>query len=244
MTARRRTPASTLLAGWLFADLLLGLTIIMLGAQAPPPVPTPSPVEAVRLPPGATGAPDDGGRPVPDTVPSLPGVPLPSPAPARPLTEDESPSRSPEDDEDPANSPEQDDDPAPARSGPSPAPSPCAGRVGGVRAKPITIAFRVTPGATDDVLAAQVRQEVGRHRDRLAGQHAGMVLTFGADAGTGNGVHLATRVNEAVREAYPGIFGTAVTRNFHDLAAPSGSISMEIYPVTYGCSPTPEAPGE
>ncbi|OUC90761.1 hypothetical protein [Streptosporangium minutum] len=86
------------------------------------------------------------------------------------------------------------------------------------------------------MLAAQIRQELRKHRDRLAGQHAGMVLTFAADGGTGNGVRLATRVNTAIREAYPRIFGTAVTRNFHDLDAPRGSISMEIYSVTYGCS--------
>lgn len=34
---RRRRPSLTLLlAGWLFADMLLALTIVMLGAQAPP----------------------------------------------------------------------------------------------------------------------------------------------------------------------------------------------------------------
>ncbi len=39
VTARRGSVAPLLLAGWLFADLLLGLMIIMLGAQAPPHIP-------------------------------------------------------------------------------------------------------------------------------------------------------------------------------------------------------------
>jgi hypothetical protein len=67
------------------------------------------------------------------------------------------------------------------------------------------------------------------------------VLTFGADGGTGAGVRLATRVNNAIGKAYPRIFGRAATRNFHDLAAPPGSISMEIYFVTSGCQETPKS---
>ncbi|WP_037935716.1 hypothetical protein [Streptosporangium roseum] len=216
MTTRRRTSTSTLLAGWLFADLLLGLTIIMLGAQAPPPSP-------VRPLADATQPPPDPTQPRPAASPPLAGVtqlsPEPTPSPAE---ESLTPTRPPS---------------------PSPVPSPCTGRVGGVRAKPITISFQVTPGAHDDMLAAQIRQELRKHRDRLAGQHAGMVLTFAADGGTGNGVRLATRVNTAIREAYPRIFGTAVTRNFHDLDAPRGSISMEIYSVTYGCSSVLENSG-
>ncbi|WP_248965315.1 hypothetical protein [Sphaerisporangium perillae] len=172
MTRRRRPTTPILLAGWLFADLLLGLTIIMLGAQAPPPIPV---------------------RP-------RAGVSTATPTP-------------------------------------SPSPSPCATRVGGVRAKPVEVSFRVNPGAGDGALIAQVKRSLLKHQDRLAGRHAGMVLTFGANGDAGNGVHLATRVNTAARKAYPKIFGTAATRNFHDLAAPSGSISMEIYFVTDGCAP-------
>ncbi|MEV4242154.1 hypothetical protein AB0J63_01970 [Streptosporangium canum] len=216
MTTRRRTSTSTLLAGWLFADLLLGLTIIMLGAQAPPPSPVRPLAGAAQPPPDPTQPQPEASRPLADAT-QLSPEPTPSPA-------EESPT--------PALPPS-----------PSPVPSPCTGRVGGVRAKPITIAFQVTPGAHDDMLAAQIRQELRKHRDRLAGQHAGMVLTFAADGGTGNGVRLATRVNTAIREAYPRIFGTAVTRNFHDLDAPRGSISMEIYSVTYGCSSVSENSG-
>ncbi|MEV4242143.1 hypothetical protein AB0J63_01915 [Streptosporangium canum] len=178
MTSRRRTPTTPiLLAGWLFADLLLGLTIIMLGAQAPPPSP----------------------------ARSTAGVSTATPRP-----------------------------------GSSPTPSPCATRIGGVRAEPTKISFRVTPGAGDSALTAQVRKKLLRHRKHLAGRHAGMVLTFGADGAAGDGVRLATRVNTALSKAYPNIFRTAATRNFHDLAAPSGSISMEIYFVTDGCSPAPK----
>ncbi|MEV4179980.1 hypothetical protein AB0J28_00855 [Streptosporangium canum] len=209
MTTRRRTSTSTLLAGWLFADLLLGLTIIMLGAQAPPPSPVRPLADANQPPPDPTQPRPEFSRPLADATRLSPES-TPSPA-----EESLTPARPPS---------------------PSPVPSPCTGRVGGVRAKPITISFQVTPGAHDDMLAAQIRQELRKHRDRLAGQHAGMVLTFAADGGTGDGVRLATRVNTAIREAYPRIFGTAVTRNFHDLDAPRGSISMEIYSVTHSCS--------
>lgn len=172
MTERQRRPTTPIfLAGWLFADLLLGLTIIMLGAQAPPPVP----------------------------VSPLAGNGTPTP---------------------------------------SPSPSPCATRVGGVRSEPVKVAFRVRPGADERSLTGQVRRSLLKHKKQLSGRHAGMVLTFGANGAAGNGVHLATRVNKAARKAYPKIFGTAATRNFHDLAAPSGSISMEIYFVTDGCAPT------
>ncbi|MEU7880098.1 hypothetical protein AB0B53_17825 [Microbispora bryophytorum] len=174
--SRRSSAPSLLLAGWLFADLLLGLTIIMLGAQAPPPIP------------------------------------------AKPLAGKGTASPSP-----------------------SPSPSPCVTRAAGVAAKPTKISFRVNSGASDTELLGTVRRELLRHRKRLAGRHAGMVLTFGASGGAGEGVHLATRVNAAAGKAFPGIFQTAATRNFHDLAAPSGSISMEIYFVSGGCSPTTES---
>ncbi|MFJ2033734.1 hypothetical protein [Streptosporangium sp. NPDC087985] len=175
MTTRRKASTPILLAGWLFADLLLGLTIIMLGAQTPPPAP----------------------------VIPLAGESTATPTPAS-----------------------------------SPSPSPCATRVGGVQAEPTKVAFRVRPGADDGVLAVQVKKKLLRYKKHLAGRHAGMVLTFGADGGAGEGVRLATRVNTALGTAYPNIFGTAATRNFHDLSAPSGSISMEIYFVSDGCAPT------
>lgn len=170
--------APLLLAGWLFADLLLGLTIIMLGAQAPPPRPA-----------GAQGKASA------------------SPSPSGSVS-------------------------------PSPTPTACPTRIAGVGAKPVKIKFSVNPGASDADLTRQVKSELRKHRKQLAGRHAGMVLTFGADGGTGAGVRLATRVNGAISRAYPSIFGRAATRNFHDLAAPPGSISMEIYFVTSGCPET------
>ncbi|MFF4414889.1 hypothetical protein ACFYY8_20375 [Streptosporangium sp. NPDC001559] len=288
MTPRRRTSTSTLLAGWLFADLLLGVTIIMLGAQSPaapsqaaaetrPTAGTQAPADtrasaasqsagkpetagpqdtgpqstgsqdnetpqATTEPqpttesqpstgaPSFTGAPSSSAprpsegasptatgtaRPLRDTVRALP---TPSPTPDRPSPDATAPTTKP-------------------RSPRKPTPSPCVSRLGDVQAKPITISFQLSPGMGDEALAVQVRQELLRHRDQLAGRHAGMVLTFGADGGADNGVRLATRVNTAIRETYPRIFGAAVTRNFHDLAAPPGSISMEIYLMTYSCSP-------
>ncbi|WP_327045347.1 hypothetical protein OG320_27125 [Microbispora sp. NBC_01189] len=176
VVGRRGSVPSLLLAGWLFADLLLGLTIIMLGAQAPPP---------------------------------LPAKPLAGKGSASPSA--------------------------------SPSPSPCATRAAGVAAKPTKVSFRVNTGASDAELLGAVRRELLKHKKRLSGRHAGMVLTFGANGGAGEGVHLATRVNAAAGRAFPGIFQTAATRNFHDLAAPSGSISMEIYFVSGGCSPITES---
>ncbi|MFI7114599.1 hypothetical protein ACIBK9_50400 [Nonomuraea sp. NPDC050227] len=170
MKPRRGSMSLIALAGWLFADLLLGLTIIMLGAQA-----------------------------------ASPASPQPSPGPAA----------------------------SPAKS---PSSSRCAVRVAGVGSKPTKISFRVETSATERELLTQVKTALRAHKRRLAGRHAGMVLTFGANGAAGDGVQLAGRVNEAVRRAYPGIFAAAATRNFHDLAAPSGSISMEIYFVTEGCA--------
>lgn len=218
MTTRRKTSTTTLMAGWLFADLLLGLTIIMLGAQAPPP----SHIESVA----------DTARFQPEPFPSPPAstrLPAEEPSPGKP------PGSKGE------HRPEEPAEKKKPGTRPGPSPSPCTGLVGGVRPQPVTLSFRVTPGATGDVLAAQVRQELRRHRESLAGRHVGMLLTFGSDSGGGarGGVHLAARVNTVIREAYPRTFGTAVTRNFHDLSAPNGSISAEIYFVTHGCSPTP-----
>ncbi|GHH70016.1 hypothetical protein GCM10017673_21230 [Streptosporangium violaceochromogenes] len=230
MTARRRPPTSPLLAGWLFADLLLGVTIVMLGAQAPPPSPT--------------GPQADIAQPLPRTVQTMPAIthPLPQATRSSPEKKPAAPKKGhPEKETGERGSGKSGKDdsrgegPTSARPSPSAAPSPCV--MADVQAKPITISFRTAPGVGDAALSAQVRQELLKHRDRLAGKHAGMVLTFGADGGSGTGVLLATRVNTAIRQAYPRIFGTAVTRNFHDLDAPSGSISMEIYLMTYGCSP-------
>lgn len=292
MTSRRRTSTSTLLAGWLFADLLLGVTIIMLGAQSPDPHPqaaaearpatgavrsttaseartsgigTPRPTEAPQTEASQTGTSQTGtpqtGAPqtgAPQTEPPQTGVPQTG-ASQIGASQTGEPKPAPESQ---ANGKSQGapESQAVGEAGPTatgtarplrdtvrslptptpttkPRPSPCVSRLGDVQAKPITISFQLSPGMGDEALAVQVRQELLRHRDQLAGRHAGMVLTFGADGGGGNGVRLATRVNAAIRETYPRIFGAAVTRNFHDLAAPPGSISMEVYLMTYGCSP-------
>ncbi|GAA4188069.1 hypothetical protein GCM10022252_22680 [Streptosporangium oxazolinicum] len=248
MTARRRTPTSTLLAGLLFADLLLGLTIIMLGTQAP----LPSSAEAAA----------DTNRPQPDIVRSLPESTRPpaekaeKPEVEKPETgkseagksevgtprgEKLSKEKPPEESPSKERKEREKSEDSPGKENPSRS-LPCADLVGGVRAEPTTISFRVAPGAGDGVLAARVRQELRGYGDRLAGRHAGMVLTFGTGDGAGEGVRLATRVNTVIREAYPRVFGTAVTRNFHDLAAPNGSVSMEIYFVPHGCSPDPTNP--
>ncbi|MFF3444167.1 hypothetical protein [Streptosporangium sp. NPDC002721] len=203
MTVRRRAFISPLMAGWLSANLLLGLTIVALGTQAPPS----PPAEAVA----------DGTRLQPETI--------------RPPTEEPEPE---------AGAPSKERGKSSGEEGPAhsrPLPSSCADLVGGVRAEPTTVSFRVAPGTGDGVLSARVRQELRKYGDRLAGRRVGMVLTFGTGDGAGAGVRLATRVNAAARQAYPRVFGAAVTRNFHDLAAPDGSISMEIYFVTHGCSP-------
>ncbi|MEU0481220.1 hypothetical protein ABZ260_18785 [Streptosporangium sp. NPDC006013] len=260
------------MAGWLFADLLLGLTIIMLGAQAPPPSPTDPVTDTARFQP-------DPFQPLPDSIrppseepsteepsteepsteePPSEGLPAEGSPDKEPLAEEPSAEKPPGKKAPEQEAPEKEtsegehrpEEPAekkrPVKEKPGPSPSPCTGLVGGVRAKPVTLSFRVTPGAADGVLAAQVRQELRRHKGNLAGRRVGMVLTFGSDSdgGASGGVQLATRVNTAIRETYPRIFGTAVTRNFHDLSAPSGSISMEIYFVTHGCSATsPGTPG-
>ncbi|WP_169750132.1 hypothetical protein [Streptosporangium amethystogenes] len=225
------------MAGWLFADLLLGLTIIMLGAQAPPLSPTDPVADTARFQPAPFQSPPDSTRP-----------PAEEPPTEEPPTEESPTEKSPTEKPPEKGTSEREGRPekppekkSPEKPGPSP--SPCTGLVGGVRAKPVTLSFRVTPGAGDGVLAAQVRQELRRHRDRLAGRRVGMLLTFGSDGGARGGVHLASRVNAAILAAYPGTFGTAVTRDFHDLSAPSGSISAEIYFVTHGCSPAPTTPG-
>ncbi|WP_433365115.1 hypothetical protein [Streptosporangium sp. CA-115845] len=235
------------MAGWLFADLLLGLTIIMLGAQAPPPSPTDPVTDTARFQPDPFQSPPDSTRPPAEEPPSeepSAGEPSAEKPPGKKAPEKETSEREHQPGEPPERKSPVTEEPG---EKPGPSPFPCTGLVGGVRAKPVTLSFRVTPGAADGVLAAQVRQELRRQKGDLAGRRVGMVLTFGSDSdgGASGGVQLATRVNTAIRETYPRIFGTAVTRNFHDLSAPSGSISMEIYFVTHGCSATsPGTPGQ
>ncbi|WP_326643645.1 hypothetical protein OG884_07905 [Streptosporangium sp. NBC_01755] len=257
------------MAGWLFADLLLGLTIIMLGAQAPPPSPTDLVTDTARLQPDPFQSLPAPARP-PAKEPPAEGLPAEEPlaekpsaekppekkapekkAPEQESSEKKTPEKETSEREHQPEEPSEKKSPAKKEPGeksparPAPSASPCTGLIGGVRAKPVTLSFRVTPGAGDGVLTAQVRQELRRYRDNLAGRRVGMVLTFGSDSdgGARGGVQLATRVNTAIRETYPRIFGTAVTRNFHDLSAPNGSISMEIYFVTHGCAPTSPNPG-
>lgn len=162
---RRRPSLTILLGGWLFADMLLALTIIMLGSQAPPE------------------------------------------AKARPS------------------------------ASPSPSKNPCAERLSGVKSKPTKVRFTVSPGANGDVLVSQVKKGLRKKAAGFAGKRAGMVLTFGGDGGNGQGVALASRVNRALRTAYPKVFASTATRNFHDLSASAGSISMEIYFINDDCAP-------
>ncbi|MEW2352983.1 hypothetical protein [Spirillospora sp. NPDC029432] len=160
---RRRPSLTILMAGWLFADMLLALTIVMLGAEAPP--------KAEASPAG----------------------------------------------------------------GPSVSKSPCAAQVRGVESRPVSAKFRVSPAARGRTLIAQVKRGLRDETRGFAGKRAGMVLTFGGDGGSGQGVALASRVNTALRAAYPNVFQSSATRNFHDLSASAGSVSMEIYFINDGC---------
>lgn len=75
----RENPGQLLLAGWLFADLLLALVIIMLGSMVGPsatagtettPSPTPSPTSTLAL---ASPSPNASPSPTP-TASELPGI--------------------------------------------------------------------------------------------------------------------------------------------------------------------------
>lgn len=112
---------------------------------------------------------------------------------------------------------------------PTPTPEPTPEPSLGLDREPVEVEFQTSVSAAasgDDSAVQDLRDALEDHEDELGGREAGMVLTFG---GTQNGTALAADINDLLTEADPELFAGSATREFHDLAASSGSVAVEIY---------------
>jgi hypothetical protein len=232
----------TLLSGWLFADLLLGLAIIFLvvtpaGSFAPvPPTLTPTPLPTYT--PGPTYTPAPTYTPGPTSTPLPTYTPGPSPTPQPTYTPVPTYTAGPTSTPLPTYTPGPSPTPRPTYTAvPTPTLIVSQGPVLSQEARE----FRIRTNA-DALLSssATVRErEEDRLRDELQqeladlkGQRAGIVLTFGIAPTPYEGGRLAREFNRILQDEFPDTFGSSVLRSFHNIegdASQRGVVEFEVY---------------
>ncbi len=216
------------LSGWLFADLLLGLTVVFLAGTRGT-----SPVEIAALTPSLTPSPT---RPGPTYTPYPTYTPGPTPTPYPTYTPGPSPT------------------PYPTYTpGPSPTPYPTytpwptirpsitivPALSVGLDPAPFTVSLRADPtlflsaSANDKRTAEnQFRQQIHACLDNAAGSRVGLILGTGYNLDVTNGHALARRAMAVMREEVPTLFGSTVQKEYHALTNDpfmNGMVTLEIY---------------
>ncbi len=223
---RKIAPRDTLsLAGWIFADLMLGLAMMFFAISS---VGTYTPAKAEEALPTSTTTP----RPTNTARPTSTATPRPTNT-ARPTS-----TATPR--------PTSTATPRPTQGGPSqtatasalvaaaatatPTPGVCQATVVLVKNE---INIERAPGAREPSVE-QIRAAFEPFRDR----RAGLVLTFGHAGDPNSGETLAKRVNEVLRREFPQIFvRDTLMESFHRLKASSaGSVDFDIYFISNTCS--------
>ncbi len=241
----------TLLSGWLFADLMLGLMIIFLitapaGSFAPLP-PTSTATLVPTYTPGPTYTPFPTHTPGPSPTPMPTYTPGPSPTPMPTYTPGPSPTPAPTYTPFPTYTPGPTATPFPTYT-PGPSPTLRPTRMPGPTAtpmeslilsqEPLEFAFETDIDAllssSDSVREAEeerLREEIEDVFAPLKGKRAGMVLTFGVSPEPSQGGRLSKAINPLLKDTLPDIFGDAVMRNFHNIDGARGMVEVEVYVV-------------
>ncbi len=246
----------TMLSGWLFADLLLGLTIIFLviapaGSFAPlPPTPTFTPLPTYT--PDATYTPNPTATYYPTFTPGPTATPYPTytpgPSPTPYPTYTPGPTATPY----PTYTPGPSPTPYPTYTpGPSPTPyptytpgpKPTVIKTNEVVLSKQAVSFTLVTdanallgpdGAAKDQERARLRGEIRQQLASLQQKRAGIVLTFGTAPVPAQGGQLSQEVNALLQDAMPNVFGGAVMRSFHHIANNRGVVDIEVYTIVEG----------
>lgn len=210
MPSRRQPNAvrdTTLLSGWLFADLLLGLMVVFLiaspgGEAAPTPTPTPTITPTNTRTPTNTPSPTETYTPTPTHTPTETYTPVPTSTslPIVVLAQD---------------------------------PITITLHVERYITRFDAVARKIVVDIPGDV-KDRLRSEIKNHLQQYKNPRGGMVLTFGAEPGTetrGVGTGLAHSINELLvsDSELSAIFRDARTRDYHDQGRPKGIVEMNIF---------------
>lgn len=198
-----------LLAGWLFADLLLALMVAFMVSAPGTLLPTPTPTPSATVTPSATATlllPTATFTPIPATA-TVTSTPQPPTATITPVATEEPPKIN----KDPLVFEFRVDAAA------------LLGENQGARAEE---RMRARKLIEDEF--APVKTE-----------RAGIVLTFGTSDDIAEGNRLAIQVNELLAQVYPDTFGDAALRVFHFIPEPPdparrGMIKVEVYMFVVG----------
>lgn len=236
----------TLLSGWLFADLLLGLALIFLvstpaGSFAPlPPTATFTPLPTYTPNPTYTVLPTYTPNPTYTILPTYTANPTYTVPPT--YTPDATYTPLPTYTAQPTGTPRPTYTALPTYT---PRPAPTASESQDTVLSQDVVEFRIV--ADVDALlggdAATRAQERDRLRDvirqqlaSLATQRAGIVLTFGTAPSPAEGGRLSQEMNALLQDTMPATFTGAVMRDFHNIADVSqrGVVEIEVYVIVQG----------
>lgn len=208
---KRRVPKrdTMSIAGWLYADLFLGIAMLFflfntVGELPSTTIPTYTPTYTPTVPPSLTPTPKPTATATATSTPTLTVQPTVTLAPTATAT----PSR-----------------------------TPIPTIAGGLVPEPYTVVITVNMDQllNDDIAElARVRDLILGELGQFSDQRAGIVLTFSTTL-SGNplkGDQLSGKVNALLRGTMRGTFGGAVFRDFHNLTQNSeevGKVTLEIY---------------
>ena len=202
--AKRDTVA---LAGWLYADLLLGMAMLFLlfGTVGTPILTvTPYTLTPVITPSAtATKTPTSTTTPIKQTVAPPSSTPTPSPTPTNTYT---------------------------------PTPSSTPERTGGLSPNPEEIQFQVNIDlllANNQAETQRVRNIINSQLGNFSNRRAGIVITFGTTLSRDpqKGQELAETINDLLRSTLPDTFRNTVFKDFHNLTLRQdyvGIVNLEI----------------
>lgn len=238
------------LAGWLFADLLLGLGLLFFVAESrgtpPAPTPTITPRPTLTYTPTRTYTPTPTVTRFPTYTPYPTFTPIwtYTPYPTFPpnLTYTPYPTFTPV-------PPEWTYTPYPTYTPfpPLPTQTPYPTIVFGLNGTPFTANLKLDAGDAAQLVSgsssavtqarqriqARLRTQVLSCFSRFSGQaRAGVALIFGANPNPTVGNAMAREADAALRQAFPRIFENTVTKNYHfisDDPSQNGDITAEVY---------------
>ncbi|HZQ06613.1 MAG TPA: hypothetical protein VFD70_08540 [Anaerolineae bacterium] len=227
------------LAGWLFADLLLGLGLLFFVAESKgtPPAPTPTitltPTRTYTPSPTVTRYPTYTRYPT--FTPRFTFTPYPTYTPLPPnLTYTPYPTFT-------DVPPEWTYTPYPTYTPFPPEPTYTPGAtytpyptvLFGLNGTPYTANLHVTPGSSMSSMQSQLRPQVQQCFTRFDGvSRAGIALLFGTNPIPSVGNDMARAAETVLRQEFPRIFDGTVSRTYHYISgdpAQNGDITAEIY---------------
>jgi hypothetical protein len=97
--------------------------------------------------------------------------------------------------------------------------------------EPIIVVVPDADAKPAEVLGAEVNGAITEQLNQrgIPGARVGFALVFGASPDTGDGIGIARDADNKLRQALPGLFGDAATRQYWTAELPRGSLRLELF---------------